>query len=551
MRKIPKHTAAAAVLTTGLLLLAACGEETPGISGGEIDARAARNLEAHLMFLADDALQGRKPGTDGYRAAANYVAGQFRMMGLQPAGDDGSYFQQVPLRFSRRAETGNTLTVNDTALTLNEDFVTGGNTRTGAAEVSGGLVFVGFGIHSPEHGIDDYAGLDMEGKIAVRFLGGPPTLPGEVRAHLSNTAPAEAAKRGAIGMINIYTTAFESVIPWQRLVPLSERPSAAWLEADGSAHTSAPGLRASALLNPAVTEMIFEGAEKTYEEVRAEAETGPVRGFALPATAAITQSSIHDDFESPNVVAMIEGSDPELREEYVILTAHLDHDGVREPDAQGDAIYNGAADNASGVAVMLEVARSIAMSGAVPRRSLVFTIVTAEESGLLGADYFAHHSTVPAENIVANINSDAALFFFDFPDLLIFGKDHSTLGDTAVEVASGMGLGQSEDPMPEQGFFTRSDHYPFVVKGVPALFTLVGLGTNEEGVSGMDMLGMYLSNHYHQPSDDMDLPWDYEAGAKFVRYLTVLATRVANDDARPAWHEDSFFAHLNRGETAH
>ena len=318
-----------------------------------------------------------------------------------------------------------------------------------------------------------------------------------------------------------------------------------WLDDDGAAHGAYPQLQNGALIAPEATERLFEGAEMSYAEVRQAAETGDVSSFDLVGEASMAQRSTHADVSSANVAAILEGSDPELKDEYVVYTAHLDHDGFG-PEENGDTLYNGAVDNASGSAIILDVARAFVEANEKPRRSIIFLLVTAEEKGLRGAGYFAHNPTVPIENIVANVNIDGALLFYDFADVIAFGDTHSTMKAHVEVAANAMDLGVLPDPFPAQGFFTRSDHYRFVQQGVPAVFTLLGFTATDGSNAGEEAINSYIANQYHQPDDDLTMPFDYDIGAKFVEFQYRLGRSVADADERPEWNEGDFFGDLYR-----
>lgn len=522
-----------------------------------IPTTTAEALHAHISFLSDDLLQGRLPGTPGYDIAARYVASHFETLGLRPAGDDGTFFQQVPLRETVRDPSGGAITIRNASgthrLTPRDDFVVATEPSRSESVVTAPVVFVGYGIEAPAFGINDYEGLDVDGRIVLALFGAPGDLPGEERAHYGGgaTKSQTAARQGAVGLLLVHTLAFEKMFPYERLVTLADRSSMTWMQGEDNPYDPAPEINVGGVLNAASAGLLFEGAERSFEDVRAEAdEAGAVpAGFALPAEITMSQRSTHRDLKSSNVVAMIEGSDPELRDEYIVFTAHLDHDGVG-PEVDGDTIYNGAVDNASGTAVIMELARAFAQAENPPRRSLLFVAVTAEEKGLLGAEYFAQNPTVPKENIIANINVDGGLFFYDFADVLVYGNSHSSLGENVERAAAAMGLTVGEDPFPEQGFFVRSDHYRFVQQGIPAVFPLVGLTAAEEGEDGLAYFTGYLSNHYHQPSDDMEQPWDFDVGAKFVQFVATLTRDIDNADQRPSWNEGDFFGDLYAGGTA-
>lgn len=551
-----------AISACAALALAACkpAEDlrrgTVELLGGEMagsesatPAITAEAFRAHVTFLADDLMEGREAGSRGYDLAANYVASQMALIGLAPAGEDETYFQRVPFRATRPDLDAAELEIipadgGDVELTHLEDFLIGTNSAEELVEIEGEVVFVGYGVEAPAFGHDDYQGLDVDGKIVAVLAGGPSFLPSEEGAHYaSGREKARAAERhGAVGMLTILTPAFERRFNWERAARGIENEGLTWIGPDGQAFRSAPGIRATATLHPDATERLFAGAERSYQDIRESLAEGAPQGFPLNASVRIRQGSLHSATSSPNVAGIIRGADPALRDEYVIVSAHLDHIGIGGGDPE-DQIRNGALDNASGIASMLEAARAMMASGRPPRRSVVFLAVTAEEKGLLGAEYFAHNPTVPKDGIVANVNLDMPVLLYDFADVVGFGADHSTLGDVLDRATAEMGLAVTPDPMPEQAIFTRSDHYRFVQQGVPAIFLMTGWNTTDpdgEGKGGEIFLG-FLSGDYHGPKDDLNQPINWEAGRKFALLNYYILREIADADERPQWRADSFF----------
>jgi Zn-dependent M28 family amino/carboxypeptidase len=511
---------------------------------GPLDPKqSADNIRAHMTFLADDLLLGREAGSDTYNIAAHYVASQFAQLGLKPAGDKGSYFQAVPLVAFRGADEGSFALRGPSgtiALRNGEDIVTGRNPGPAERKVSAPLVFVGYGIVDPARGRDDYAGLDVKGKIVVALSGAPAAMQSEERAYYGNgrNKRAAAQAKGAIGFITLDKPADEKRRPFKDSANSWKSWAMGWRNADGSAFDVAPGVPAIGHISAGFAPKLFAGTKATYQQVVAAAEkgNGVTPRFALPYTLDATLRSESKPVESMNVAGMIEGSDPVLKNEVIVLSAHLDHVGVT-PSAKGDdKINNGALDNASGIATTLEVARAFRESGKPPRRSLLILAVTAEEKGLVGADYFARNPTVPARSMVANVNLDMPILYYDFQDVIAFGADRSTMGPAVRRAGQRMGVEMSPDPLPEEGLFTRSDHYRFVEQGVPAVFLMTGFKNG-----GEKQFRGFLAGCYHHPCDDLTQPIDYAAGAKFARINYEIARELADADARPAWNKGDFF----------
>ena len=456
-------------------------------------------VRAHMTFLSDDMLEGRGTATRGHEIAARYVAAQLEGIGLD------TKLQPVPMR---RAE----LIANESRVELiqadgtrkilvaGKDCIMAGDFR-GLSDVEAPLVFAGFGVTAPEHKFDDYAKIDARGKIVAVTGGAPKDFNAEERAHYASAKGENAAAHGAIGIVRLWTPEDETSGTWDATVrSYSSIGSFAWL--DGNVpHPFLPQLRGAAWIGP---------------------------NQQLPPRIRIVNKSKTDDMQSPNVVGTLRGTDEKLRDEYIVLSAHLDHLGIGEP-IRGDSIYNGAVDNASGVASLIELARMFV--AAPPRRSILFIAVTGEEPGLIGSDYFAQHLPVPREAIVANINIDGSSLW-DFDALFARGADHSSL-KTNVE-ASGETI--VPDPFPDQAGFVRSDQYSFVRIGVPSII----LGAKRSGDARVTALE-WVKNRYHQPGDDMSQPLDFDAAARFTTDLFKIAQSIAQQEQRPKWNKGDFF----------
>lgn len=547
----------------GLALIACSPEGPSGETPAEPQTAAftpdvsAENIEAHIRFLASDYLTGRDAGTDGYEIAANYVASQMRLLGVEPAGDDGSYFAQVPLQEVSPDRDYNRFILNGETLGAGYSIAT--NPSVLEAQISGDLVFAGYGISAPNRGHDDYADIDVEGKIVVILQGVPSGVfdgISEERAHhnSSRTKRNAAAANGAVGMITIGSWTDQSLAG---LIQRTQgRPSVRLTAATGP--SGYDDILVSAIVSTELGERLFEGAPMSLEEVReaiADEENPSVPRFDLTASVDMRQRTLSEPFSDPNVVGLIEGSDPELRDEIVVLTAHLDHIGIissfmrasgecRSGDEE-DGICNGAVDNASGVSIMLETARTFLEHGA-PRRSILLVALAAEEKGLLGSEHFARNPTVPAESMVANVNLDMPVIVYEFNDVIAFGSTHSNLGPIAERAAARLDIAVSEDPLPEQSLFVRSDHYSFVREGVPALFLMTGFASPDpRWDQGEGFMG-FLNTHYHRQTDQLDGELDvlFEQGAKFANINYMIAREIADSDQVPAWNEDSFFGNL-------
>jgi hypothetical protein len=509
--------------------------------GSEAQASADR-IRAHVAFLASDLLQGREAGTPGYDIAANYVASQFAQLGLTPGGENGTYFQNVPLVAFRPADQGAYVVRarNDSAVPLafGEDVLIGRNAGARDHEVSAPLVFAGYGVVAPERGRNDYRGLNVKGKIAVLLSGAPEAFQTEERAFYGNlrTKREAAEKAGAVGVILLSTPRDEARRPFDEGARTWRAWSMTWRKPDGAAYDPAPGAPGLATVSVKGAEKLFAGAPRTFAQVIAEADKprGDPPRFPLATAMDVTLKAEVRNIQSTNVAGVLEGSDPKLRDEVVVLSAHLDHIGVTPP-LDGDEINNGALDNAGGIATTLEAARAFQQSGKRPRRTVLFLAVTAEEKGLLGAQYYALNPTVRGE-MVANVNLDMPILTYDFLDVVAFGAERSTLGSAVRAAAQRSGVALSPDPMPEEGLFVRSDHFRFVEVGVPSTFLMTGFQNGGEA-----RFRGFLRDCYHKPCDDLSQPIDYAAGAKFARINYEIAREIADSAERPRWIKGDFF----------
>ena len=484
-------------------------------------------IRAHMSFLADDLLEGRGTGTRGFEIAAQYVRAQYDSYGLR------SEFQRVPFLKTTPQEAA--VTIGDRVLKFGDDFTTYGEALRDEAVVEAPVVFVGYGVTAPERNYDDYAGIDAHGKIVAFLVGGPKSFPSEIRAHYSSSRVKleNAAAHGATGIFTIRTPYEERTSQWSRTVRQSKLGAMHWLERDGSPHATRREIVAAIPLSRSGAEALFAGAPSSLNAVFEH----PV-AFDLPARATIRVVSGHQRVESENVIGVLPGSDPNLRDEVLVYSAHLDHLGISEP-VNGDAINNGALDNASGIAAMLEIARGFAANR--PRRSILFLATTGEEKGLRGADYFANNPTVPAKSIVADINIDEILMMTPTTDVVILGAEHSTLGDVAADISGRLHIAVSPDPYPDEADFVRSDQYPFVKRGIPAIYIGAGYKATDPKIDAKALQLRWIETLYHTPRDDMSQPLDFGEGAMVARFAEEVGREVANAGKRPLWNKGDFF----------
>ncbi len=491
---------------------------------------------ADIAALASDTTQGRAPGSPGYDRAADHVMARLKALGLTPAGVDG--FRQ-PVAFKEQtvdhaASSASLVAADGTVqpLAMGENLLVspGGGPRP--ASVDAPLVFIGYGLKLPGH--DDISGVDLKGKIAVVISGGPGDLPGPMKAANRSDRNGFLRAAGAVGVITLVTPA-QVEIPWGRRKLLAGQPG--MYLADAAMRDTGDAFF-SASIDPAQSELLFTRSGHSFAEMAALADASkPVPGFDLGQRLKASVSASQRPVQSYNLVAKLKGADPRLASEYVVVSAHLDHLGVGAA-INGDTIYNGAMDDASGVASVLDIASRL-KAGKRPKRSVLFVIVTAEEKGLLGSHYFARHPTVPQASIVANLNFDMPLPLWPLHLVLVQGDGESTLGDVARTAAKAQGLALTPDPLPDRNSFTRTDQFSFVQAGIPALAFKFGFvkDTPEFAIEHD-----WRANRYHAPDDDLDQPGVLpDEAVKLDDLVTAITRTVANAPKRPEWLATSVF----------
>ncbi len=512
-------------------------------------AQEGQRWWSHIEVLADDKMEGRNTGSEGHKRAALYVAEQFDNAGLAPAGTSG-YMQAVKFNVVQIDEPQSSLLIakkvknvwKTTPLKLGEDAVL--SVREGLAPtVDAPAVFVGYGLAIPEANYDDFAGLELKGKILVYLTGGPPTIASALRSHYSSRAERWKAmeKAGAVGFVEIPNPGSMD-IPWSRAALARFGPTMSL--ADPSLE-EIHGLKFAARMNPAHAEKILGDSGTSLQDLLELVNNRlPLPKFPLNLNFRAKVAMKRSQAESQNVAGLLTGNDPKLKNEYVVFSAHLDHVGVGEA-INGDKIYNGAMDDASGVASLIEIANMLKSQKVKLKRSVLFLTVTGEEKGLLGSRYFSVNPTVPKENIVADINMDMFLPLFPLRYLEVQGLAESTLGNDIREICQKAGIAVQADREPDRNLFIRSDQYNFIRQGIPALAFKFGYqkGSPEEATAKN-----WLQTRYHAPSDDLNQPVDKAAAAQFNRVLLDLGTRVANAKDRPRWNPDSFFRRFAEGK---
>ncbi len=494
---------------------------------------------SHVKFLADDSLEGRDTGSEGLQKAQAYAVEQLQKANLQPAGSNGFY---QPVHFNQyqvdEAKSSLALVAGGQSKSLSFADDASINTRAThtSATLTAPLVFVGYGLQIPENNLDEVAGLDLKVKIVVYLAGSPSDIPTALASHYQTAGERwkflHAA--GAIGIISIFNPASMD-IPWSRISVNRNHPS---MDLADPEFDETPGLELGVACNPASAEPLFAGSGHTFAEIAALGkDRKPLPRFDLAVSLKANAVILTKTLESSNIVAKLIGSDPALKNEFIVLSAHIDHVGIGAP-INGDRIYNGAMDDGSGSALVMDIAASLKAHPEKLQRSILFLLVTAEEKGLLGSKYFAAHPTVAPKSIVADINVDMFLPIVPLKILKIEGIEESDLGARAAAIAQSMGLKPIPDPEPLRNAFIRSDQYSFIKKGVPAVKVDVGfeLGTPEQKI-----FKDWLTNRYHAPSDDVNQPVDLQTAASYEEFTRRLLLDTANIPARPRWKPDSFF----------
>jgi hypothetical protein len=535
-----------AVLTVGLAL-----PGVPALAGGDAADAAMQSIRPEairgdMRFLADDSLEGRGTGSRGHEIAAKFMATQFETMGLAPAGDAGTYFQTVPFRSAHVDEAKTSLMLTRSGQTENlvfrQDYISVGVPGRAESTVEAPIVYVGFGVTATEQNYDDYKGIDAKGKIVALFRSAP-NFDSALKAQYSSFEfkRANAVAHGAVGIISLYDPRMEAMYSFHQRASALSFPQMTWLDKENKPNDFFPEIKGEAILSLPATQKFFEGSGHTADEVFEAAKEGKPLAFPMPVTAKIHNESELTDVTSPNVVAKLEGSDPALKNEFLVYSAHLDHLGIGEP-VNGDTIYNGALDNASGCAIMLEVARAFMKMNPRPKRSILFVAVTGEEKGLLGSDYFAHYPTVNKNEIVANVNMDEDVMLWPLRDIIAYGAEHSSLEGVVEKAAKRLQMSVSPDPAPEETIFIRSDQYSFVKQGIPAVFPVAGFKSTDPAIDPAAIFKKWEQTRYHEPQDDMQQPGlDFDQAVKYAQFIYLCGWLITQDAARPSWNAKDFF----------
>jgi Zn-dependent M28 family amino/carboxypeptidase len=562
MNKIAPLASLPLLLTTMLLPASAQQATVPEIAGVPAAARQAaasidpEKIRAHVRFLADDLLEGRGPGTRGGDIAAKYIATQFALDGLKPAGDDGTYFQKVPLyavhtvedqtKFSFIPEHGDPID-----LTYATDYVTKDETGGESADIDAPIVFVGYGIDAPEYKWDDYAGVDVKGKVLLVIVNEPPStdenfFKGNALTYYGRWTYKyeEAARKGAVGVLIIHRTDLASY-PWD-VVRNSQAVAKSYLQGDPDAT-----LKAASWIQLDVARKLLALDGKNLDDLIVAAGKPGFHAFELPVRLKAHVASSVRRYVSDNVVAELAGADTGPEKQAVIYSAHYDHLGI-DPAMKGDNIFNGAADNGTGCGILLEMARAFAESSVRPPHSVFFASVTAEEQGLLGSQYLGMHPPVPAADITLDLNYDMLNPIGVPLDAEVSGAERTTFYPVVEKTAKAFDLTIQPDQFPAAGHYYRSDHFSFARVGIPSFS--VGQGTHFEGHDaawGVAQMEDFTAHHYHQPSDEYKASMDFRGDAKMARFGFMLGWEASALPKSVEWQRgDEFEAARRKSEGA-
>lgn len=560
-RHVAHYTGFMRTTLWGLVVLAAsltagnCARQAAEPTAGPaLDEIRGGDIAAHLKFLSHDLLEGRAPSTRGGQLAAEYLATQLAALGYEPGGDANTYFQNVPIVESV-VDPSFTLAVSGgPSFKYLTDVVAFSGLQQPEVKVQGEVVFVGHGIEAPELNWHDYAGIDMKGKVALIMVNDPPATPEEPALFGGDALTyygrwtykfEEAARQGAAGAIVIHTTE-SATYPWQVV-------QSSWSGTQYSLPATAgePALGLKAWVTEETARALARHGNQDLDALRQAARRRGAKPVPLGVSVSATIRQKVAQKVSPNVVGVLKGTNPS---QGIVYTAHYDHFGIRDPrpndPPNADRIFNGALDNASGVAGVLEVAQAFARAPVKPQRSIYVLFTTAEESGLLGSEYFAAHLPLPADQWAADINIDEINLYGPTKDIVLLGGDRSSLGPMAGALAKERARVIGGDPEPGRGYFFRSDHFPFVKVGIPAVS--ISEPVDFTGPNAAEMKkrrNAFNDTDYHQPSDEVKPYWDYRGAVEDLRFLTELGWRIANDPTMPSYNPGDQFARLRQKTT--
>jgi Zn-dependent M28 family amino/carboxypeptidase len=513
----------------------------------------AEKIRATVKYLSDDALQGRGTGQKGGDMAADWIAAQFKSYGVMPAGDQGTYFQEVNFfgvttdpketKFAFVPKSG-----PEIALKFADDYVANDQTHSQKSEIDAPLVYVGYGINAPEYKWDDYKGVDVKGKVLLMLVNEPPSddpnfFKGRALTYYGRWTYKyeEAARRGAVGVVLIHKTEMASY-GWE-VVRNSWGGESSLLRDDKD-----PKLKSAGWIQLEVARKLARAAGKDLDKMLHDANSRSFKPVELPVRVKETTVSKVREFASRNVLGQVKGSDSKEAQQAILYTAHYDHLGIH-PDEPGDNIYNGAADNATGCGILLELARVLAAADQKPKRTVLFAAVTAEEQGLLGSKYLGQHPPIPAQDISLDLNYDDIQPLGDPQELVVSGAERTSVYPLVEKVAKDFAMSIKPDNHPEAGHYYRSDHFSLARVGIPAFSVNEGaLFKGHDLAWGEEKERDYVAHRYHQPSDEYRADMDFNADAKLAKFGLVLGWEAANQPDLAGWEQGDEFEKARKGK---
>ena len=515
-----------------------------------IEAIDSNKIKAHVTYLADDKLLGRKPGKPGYQMAVDYVVNQYKTLGLKPAGENNTFLQKVILLNTKLLKNSENVSLtlpngNVMHLTHGDNFAILPHPEKKSVDLNTGLVFVGAGFDKPNFGLNDYKNIDVKGKIVVVLRKTADNLSENVKRHLTYTSTYQefAAKNGAIGVIicnaNLQPSSYKTLA-----LSMVENGINASVDKKGNRVSSSQilGGKIKFMANISIQKLKEIMALETtqFDQIWKNMEAGQTVSMPMKSTIKLHYESKFDDVVSYNIIAKMEGSDKNLKKEFVIHSGHLDHIGVTKP-VDGDSINNGAHDNASGVACSLEIARMYASLTEKPKRSILFVMVTAEEMGLLGSGYFMALPTVKKSQLVADVNTDMPTLIAPFESAAPLGAEHSSMQTTVEQAANLLNIKVEPDPDPAEGRFVRSDQYNFIKAGVPAIHIKYGYKYSNPALNLAEKVRVFREKNYHKPSDEVNDSFNWGAGRKFAQLNFLVSYIIAQTPQKPSFLPNDFF----------
>jgi len=550
---MPKTVCILVCLLSSTLLYAAPKPKKGSIAAGRLPAPAfaamqtidPERIRAHVRFLADDLLEGRGTGQRGGDIAAQYIATQFALYGLKPAGDNGTYLQKVPMvGVTTLPESTFTIVANSGQpmnLKLLDDYVTSNQTQQPQSDINTEIVYVGYGIEAPEYNWDDYKSTDVKGKVLLMLVNEPPSddprfFKGKALTYYGRWTYKyeEAARKGAVGVILIHKTDMASY-GWD-VVRNSWSGEAAYLKAEG-----VPKLTAASWVQLEVARKLAANAGMDLDKMMVDARSRDFRPIPLPARLQAHLVSGIRPFDSNNVIAMLPGTSAKLKNEAVMYTAHYDHLGIA-PNQPGDKIYNGANDNATGCGILLEIARAYSAAGTKPARSIIFASVTGEEKGLLGSEYLGKHPPIPAGNISLDLNYDDVPPLGSPEETEVSGSERTDFYPVVQSTAKDFRLAIRPDARPEAGHYYRSDHFSLARVGVPSFSINEGMKYKGHDTNwGMQQAEDYTAKRYHQPTDEYHPDMDFTGDAAMARFGFALGWKAASMPQSVSWEKGDEF----------